>query len=465
MFNRHTPGQIQGNAQHDDIIANGDFSAWEHLTAAFDNEQMLSNNSEEPMDKPQIDSLDVSIGEFPDIYKDGRERGIHSSSYPDLVRVKQRLHNSLNNILLPAAVTSCQNNQQQFDPTTKMVRSWSHPMLNPAEITTSYPIERHYGGKCSYNLTNMPHQITDHPIQWSVPLSETPECFRRTTRRSDNNEQNYQSSNHITTNQSFSTSLYVNCSGDGTMQDHWKPSDKMYFNSTSLNPSLTKIVAQRNYLTNMDSQVGTIWKTLHSEPASKKLKHTPQHAIEDHNLTKTDKAMFLASVDTLNTHSRRSVKAPKNRNVCFSPVEEEAIRSWMKLQQLSSVPPYQQFLNKKLLLLPLTPYNYFFRDERENIVSQISNETDPLPRPVSEISVSKLQYLLKQHWFIDPIKKKRQHRKTHGKIDFQRLSKVIAERWHQLPNRVREFYRSVARCDASYYRQQLDLIKERPDIT
>ena len=156
--------------------------------------------------------------------------------------------------------------------------------------------------------------------------------------------------------------------------------------------------------------------------------------------------------------NRSSAIAPSKLAVHFSPTEHETISSWMTLDVPSLVPPYQQFLSKKLLLPPLSPYNYFFRDERNNIVSQISNETDPLPPPLSEVSVSKLQNLLHQHWFTDPMKKKRQHRKIHGKINFQQLSKLIAERWHQLPKHVREFYREVARYDDMYYHQQLEAI-------
>lgn len=51
------------------------------------------------------------------------------------------------------------------------------------------------------------------------------------------------------------------------------------------------------------------------------------------------------------------------------------------------------------LLKPLTAYNYYYRDERDNIVQGLSAEGDPLPDPVRDISHSKFESLLHQHWY------------------------------------------------------------------
>jgi hypothetical protein len=75
------------------------------------------------------------------------------------------------------------------------------------------------------------------------------------------------------------------------------------------------------------------------------------------------------------------------------------------------------------LLKPLTAYNYFYRDERDNIVDGITTELDPFPNPVSDFSQSKLETLLHQRWYMDPIKKKRAHRKKHGKLGFEEYVK------------------------------------------
>jgi hypothetical protein len=82
---------------------------------------------------------------------------------------------------------------------------------------------------------------------------------------------------------------------------------------------------------------------------------------------------------------------------------------------------------------------------------------------------------------LDPFKKKRQHKKTHGFIEFTTyvlmchiilsarqsshrvlnffavssippsLSRVIATRWKQLPDHGKHFYRDVARADFEQY--------------
>jgi hypothetical protein len=127
----------------------------------------------------------------------------------------------------------------------------------------------------------------------------------------------------------------------------------------------------------------------------------------------------------------------------------------------SVVPPYQLLQNNALLLKPLTPYNYFYRDERDNIVLQISGESDLLPPPVSDFSQVKMRHLLHQHWFIDPLKTKRIHRKTHGKISFERLSSTISERWRMLSSQGREFYRSVSKQDEVYYNQHMVKLLEQ----
>jgi hypothetical protein len=132
--------------------------------------------------------------------------------------------------------------------------------------------------------------------------------------------------------------------------------------------------------------------------------------------------------------------------------DETQLPDWLMQFQQSMTPPYLQLNNNKLLLKPLTPYNYFYRDERDNIINHVVDDFDSLPLTVSDFSISKIQHLLYQHWYIDPLKKKRVHRKTHGKISFQTLCKEITDRWHHLPTHGRDFYRTVTRYDDIYYR-------------
>jgi hypothetical protein len=67
------------------------------------------------------------------------------------------------------------------------------------------------------------------------------------------------------------------------------------------------------------------------------------------------------------------------------------------------------------VLKPLSAYNYFFRDERDNIVNW---QGEGLPPPVQDWTGDKRQALLNEHWYKDPTKGKRIHRKTHGKLGF-----------------------------------------------
>jgi len=95
-------------------------------------------------------------------------------------------------------------------------------------------------------------------------------------------------------------------------------------------------------------------------------------------------------------------------------------------------------------LRPLSAYNFFFRDERDRLL----NNTEP------DWSEAKQDQLLEQHWSTDRSKKRR-HRKTHGKINFTNLSKLISKRWKELHMDHKEFYRQVAARDWKRYQTEL----------
>ena len=67
------------------------------------------------------------------------------------------------------------------------------------------------------------------------------------------------------------------------------------------------------------------------------------------------------------------------------------------------------------MLKPLTAYNFYYRDERDNIVLATGDE---IPPPVIDFSEAKRQKLLEDRWLKDPTKGKRKHRRTHGKMEF-----------------------------------------------
>ena len=124
-------------------------------------------------------------------------------------------------------------------------------------------------------------------------------------------------------------------------------------------------------------------------------------------------------------------------------------------------------------LKPLSPYNFFFLEERERLLSLHSKRLDQgLPSIPSDLAASattnyhlhprttnetyeqrKKQLLEKRLSAKDKNKQRRKHRKCHGKIDFSTLSKLISQRWRQLPSSEKEFYKEVA--DDDFHRYQL----------
>lgn len=70
------------------------------------------------------------------------------------------------------------------------------------------------------------------------------------------------------------------------------------------------------------------------------------------------------------------------------------------------------------LLKPLSAYNYFYRVERDNIVDRSTEPGSILPKPMLVFDQNQLESLLYQHWYNDPMKKKRAHRRSHGILGF-----------------------------------------------
>jgi len=105
------------------------------------------------------------------------------------------------------------------------------------------------------------------------------------------------------------------------------------------------------------------------------------------------------------------------------------------------------------IVKPLSAYNFFFAEERGRIV----DGTDNIPRE-HELHRVRKERLLWHHVNKDR-KRRRIHRKTHGKISFTTLSKVIGKRWRDLPAREKDFFRDVARADLERYQEQLQSTK------
>lgn len=113
---------------------------------------------------------------------------------------------------------------------------------------------------------------------------------------------------------------------------------------------------------------------------------------------------------------------------------------------LSSATPSTELTPVKAL----SAYNWFFRDERDRIL----NGGD------CEWTRNKQTRLLASHWHQDRSKKRR-HRKTHGKINFTDLSKLVSQRWKDLTDSQKQFYRQVATEDFQRYQREMDEYKSR----
>lgn len=114
--------------------------------------------------------------------------------------------------------------------------------------------------------------------------------------------------------------------------------------------------------------------------------------------------------------------------------------------------PEQKLKKAEVAAMPIRPlsaYNFFFSDERERILQNATNGT------AEEVfDNNKKQCLLLQHLAKDR-SKRRPHRKTHGKINFTTLSKLIGHRWKSLPDERKNFYREVAATDLERYQREL----------
>ena len=67
---------------------------------------------------------------------------------------------------------------------------------------------------------------------------------------------------------------------------------------------------------------------------------------------------------------------------------------------------------------------------------------------------------MEAHWHRDRTLKRR-HRKTHGKIAFTELSRVISQRWRELPEDTKAFYKLVAAEDLIRYHREMDELKAK----
>lgn len=128
---------------------------------------------------------------------------------------------------------------------------------------------------------------------------------------------------------------------------------------------------------------------------------------------------------------------------------------------------------------PLSAYNLFFSEERERILKEIESKEDEPKLDGADDDDDDAEHAVekkkdqseagesekkkrgedddgaggsKPKAFLRPLipteKKRRPHRKTHGKISFQTLARMVGERWKSLSDERRKYYQNLAEEDA-----------------
>jgi hypothetical protein len=118
---------------------------------------------------------------------------------------------------------------------------------------------------------------------------------------------------------------------------------------------------------------------------------------------------------------------------------------------------------------PLSAYNLFFSEERERILKEIEGATEDgddegksekgdegdlgAGKETAE-ETGKPKALLRP--LLPAEKKRRPHRKTHGKISFQLLAQKVGQRWKALPDDSRRYYQDLAQEDMKRQKKAME---------
>ena len=116
---------------------------------------------------------------------------------------------------------------------------------------------------------------------------------------------------------------------------------------------------------------------------------------------------------------------------------------------------------------PLSAYNLFFSKERERILREIEGKTEEDEEEKAEAAEAssdeqgkgaeakgKPKALLRP--LLPADKKRRPHRKTHGKISFQLLAQKVGQRWKALPDEKRKYYQDLAQEDMKRQKKAME---------
>jgi hypothetical protein len=185
------------------------------------------------------------------------------------------------------------------------------------------------------------------------------------------------------------------------------------------------------------------------------------HSHESYATTLANAPSLLLQTTTTTVTAQHDIKSQNtscesSRRNLSPPLKG---RSSTKRKQLSHA------TTGRKIATPLTPYNFFFRVERNRLLQQVSCATG---ETVAEPNVALQEFyagvlrnqdafieqVLQDQWSRDP-SQKRKHQKVHGKISFESMSRRIAASWQALPDSVKNVFRQISDCDHRRYDEEV----------
>jgi hypothetical protein len=117
---------------------------------------------------------------------------------------------------------------------------------------------------------------------------------------------------------------------------------------------------------------------------------------------------------------------------------------------------------------PLSAYNLYFHLQRQHILRRYEEETDDIIQPPNvevEYTIHDIiEFAQQQNEDYDEINNgmittttKRKHRKTHGKISFTSLARLVATRWKQMSIAQKCIFHGYFKIEMSFYKQRYDI--------
>jgi hypothetical protein len=172
--------------------------------------------------------------------------------------------------------------------------------------------------------------------------------------------------------------------------------------------------------------------------------------------------------DAMRDFSGRGLKRPAHMGGSMGEFGNLKYPTAMGMQSYEVAPVKKKRTHKKkpadMPRRPLSAYNLFFSEERERILKEIDvkeggsaaadsaskdeetvKEESATEATEGEDDADKPKALMRP--LIPAQKKRRPHRKTHGKISFQQLARMVGERWKALPDDQRKYYQGLAEAD------------------